>query len=48
MTMIIGALVAAALSVAIYFWAVGPLDPLKHARMCVKFLTETGGADPSS
>jgi hypothetical protein len=38
MTMIIGAVVAAALTIAVYFWAVGPLDALKQARMCVKFL----------
>ena len=40
MTMIIGAVVAAALTVAVYVWAVGPLDALKQARMCVKFLNE--------
>jgi hypothetical protein len=37
-TIAIGAVVAAALSVAVYFWAVGPLDPLTQARLCVKFL----------
>jgi hypothetical protein len=34
----IGAVVAAALSVGVYFWAVGPLDALQQARLCVKFL----------
>lgn len=37
-TMLIGAMIAAALSIAVYFWAVGPLDPLKQASLCVKFL----------
>jgi hypothetical protein len=40
MTVVTGAAVAAALCVAIYFWAVGPLDALKQARLCVKFLPD--------
>jgi hypothetical protein len=46
MAMLLGAVVAAALSVAIYFWAVGPLDALKQASMCVKFLGEAGQPNP--
>jgi len=30
--------VGAALTVAVYAWAAGPFDPLKQARLCVKFL----------